>query len=421
MNSYFKLAINIPMCYKHTMRTEVTLPGIVELEKQQSVGFPEINDVYRESLSRLVLFQTNGVTHFYGSPLDLAGGQNVWMSPVEVDTGLEFTYFQLLYVNTTPDDAINNQDLPVSLLEIDEASYKLTSTDHPGYQQLLKQFEGDQKQIFIRHCNSGMAYYPRSISPSNNKAVVDDHIEKIVKAVGIHEPEVKIVLSKFSENEDMPVETKLLQAVHARKYEFEGGQIHSYGLVLEDDPWKYYEIYTPAPIEKMPNDNLLIRVDSGCDIGQIYDDGGCDCREQLHAALVDIQTIGSGAVIHIPAQDGRGFGAAIKMETEGLKRGVAVVTNKKNPKPLDTITAAKKILGAEFDIRTYEGAGRILGMIGVRSVILKTDNRLKAEGIAAGEINVTRRPTNTTGARSSDEHIKAKHQHTQIYFGSEDE
>ena len=189
--------------------------------------------------------------------------------------------------------------------------------------------------------------------------------------------------------------------------------------MLENDPWKYYEIFTPRSIEKMSGNDLLVRIDSGCDIGQIYDDRGCDCREQLHTALTDTQRLGNGAVIHIPSQDGRGFGAATKMETEGLKRGIKVATNQDNPHPVDTIEAAQMILGTEFDNRTYEGAGMLLGMIGVGSIILQTDNRLKSEGLAVGGITVRRRPTNTKGVRGASRHIEAKHRHGDIYFSKD--
>lgn len=126
---------------------------------------PAITPEYREALDQLVLFQNDGVTHFLGSELDLTGDRRVWLSPVEVDDGQHHSYFQILYVNTKPQDALNRTDLPVSLLEVDEASYKLTSTEHPGYQQLLRQLNGDRQHILVRHCNTGMAYYPRSIAP----------------------------------------------------------------------------------------------------------------------------------------------------------------------------------------------------------------------------------------------------------------
>lgn len=402
------------------MSSEVLLPGLVDFDSRHDVNMPEISDTYRESLSRLVLLQENGVTHFYGGPLDLDDDKNAWLSPIEVDDGESFSYFQLIYVNTSPQEAINDTSIPVSMLEVDEAGYKLTPPEHPGYMQLMNQFVGKRKHILVRHCNTGMAYYPRSIIPGLEEDKREQHLEKLISVAGIHEPEVSISLSKPSDHDRDPIHTRTLETVHARRYGFAGGEVHSYGLVLDNDPWKYYEVFTPRPIEKMETKDVLIRVDSGCDIGQIFDDRGCDCREQLHTALTEIQRAGSGAVIHIPSQDGRGFGAATKMETEGLKRGIEVATNKGDLKAYDTITAAHMLLGEQFDIRTYSGAGRILGMLGIDSVLLQTDNRLKAEGLAAGGISVVRKRTNTTAARGASEHIEAKHNHKDIYYGQDE-
>ncbi|MDB5182107.1 MAG: ribA [Candidatus Saccharibacteria bacterium] len=395
------------------------LPGIREFDRESPRGAPEISDIYRQSIERLVLMQRNGVTHFYGGPLHLDDEKDVWLSPVEVDDGEQYSYFQLLYVNTRPEEVLSNPDVAVSYLEIDEASFKLTAVDSLGYEQLTSQFSGDRKQVLIRHCKTGMAYYPRPVTPNEDPDLVYKHLEQLVDAIGIREPEVSVSLSKLSEKDRVPVTTDLLETVHARKYPFGGGEIHSYGLILDGDPWQYYEIFTPHEIERISGEDLLVRVDSGCDIGQIYDDKGCDCRDQLHTALLEMQEVGNGLVIHIPSQDGRGFGAATKMETEGLKRGIEVVFNKGNIEPVDTVVAARMVLGEDFDIRTYEGAGRVLASLGIKSILLKNDNRLKAEGLAAGGIRVTRKRTNTTGTDSSRQHIEAKHKHV-TYFGEDE-
>lgn len=400
------------------MSSELIIPGIAEYDRSHA---PEISDTYRESLSRLVLLQDQGVTHFLGGPLDLDDNKSAWLSPIEVDDGTTYSYFQLIYVNTTPQEALNDSKIPVSLLEIDEAGYKLTPPEHPGYMQLMNQFAGKRKHVLIRHCNTGMAYYPRTITPGLEDTKHDDHLERIIKVTGLHEPEVSISLGKPSEKDTDPIHTKALDTVHARRYQFRGGEVHSYGLVLSNDPWKYYELFTPHPIEEIDKNNVLVRIDSGCDIGQIFDDRGCDCREQLHTALTEIQETGNGVVIHIPSQDGRGYGAATKMETEGLKRGIEVATNKGDLKAYDTISAARMLLGEEFDIRTYSGAGRILEMLGIESVLLQTDNRLKAESLAAGRIKVTRKQTNTTGVRGATLHVEAKHSHRDIYYGDDED
>lgn len=400
------------------MSNGVSLPGITEYDRSHA---PEVSIAYREALSKLVLLQHDGVTHFLGGPLDLDDNKSAWLSPVEVDDGEVYSYFQLIYVNTTPQEVLNNSEIPVSMLEIDEAGYKLTPPDHPGYMQLMNQFVGKRKHVLVRHCNTGMAYYPRSITPGIEDANRDAHLEKIINVTGLDEPEVSISLGKPSEKDKGPIHSKALETVHARRYQFAGGEVHSYGVVLGNDPWKYYELFTPHPIEDINKRDVLVRIDSGCDIGQIFDDRGCDCREQLHAALSEIQEAGNGVVIHIPSQDGRGFGAATKMETEGYKRGIEVATNRGDLKAYDTITAARMLLGESFDIRTYTGAGRILGMLGVESVLLQTDNRLKAEGLAAAGIKVTRKQTNTTAARGAAHHVAAKHDHQDIYYAHDEE
>ncbi|MES2971298.1 MAG: hypothetical protein V4702_03195 [Patescibacteria group bacterium] len=398
------------------MKSELAPAVIAGFDFVQGADAPDINDTYRHNLSRLVLLQDKGVTHFYGCYLDLEPDNKVWMSPVEVDDGENYSYFQVLYVNTTPQEALDRKDLPVSGLEVNETSFKLNSSTDPEFRQLMAQFDSGEKHILVRYCNNGMAYYPRSITPRQETEVRNRHLEKLIVATGLREPELTISLVMPSQNGNSIITPQLFDTVHAKKFPFNGGEVYSYGILLEDDPWQYYEVFTPRRIEKMTGSDLLVRIDSGCDIGQIYDDHGCDCREQFHGALAEMQQLGRGVVIHIPAQDGRGYGTATKMETEGLKRGIEVATNHSNAKPVDTITAAQMVLGTEFDIRTYRGAGRLLTMLGLRSIILQTDNRLKTAGVISEGIDVRRTPTNTSGANGSMQHVEAKHLHSKIYY-----
>ncbi len=188
-----------------------------------------------------------------------------------------------------------------------------------------------------------------------------------------------------------------------------------YGVTVEGDPWGYYELFTPTDLAHLQKTGLPVRVDSGCDIGQIFNDRGCECRDQLHHALRIIVDHGNGLIVHIPSQDGRGFGAATKMETEGLKNGIIVATNGQDPHEMDTDQAARELLGDHYDIRTYDGAGRILEALGVKSVSLETDNREKVEGISGSGIEVVRRSTETTGNNGSARHVRAKHRTGRYY------
>ena len=402
--------------------SEFTLPGLTKLETARYSTaydtFPAVDENYIDALEKLTLIQHDGVTVFHGGPLDLAGDPNVWLSPVEVTADMRSSYFQILFVNTNPTEALNDTSISVSLLDIDETSYKLTSREHPSFEQFTTQFQSEQKHILIRHCSTGMAYYPQVAIPEETDDVMLRHLTKLVHVTGIREPEIGVSWKKVSLEDINPFSGENeLDVILAKKYQFNGGQINVFGIVLENDPWQYYEVFTLGSLADVKGDDILVRVDSGCDIGQVYDDKGCECRDQLHSALQHIQAVGRGAIIHIPSQDGRGFGMATKMETEGFKRGMKVATNADDVRTLDTIEAAEKLLGSNFDIRTYDGAGRILGTLGVSSVFLETDNRLKLKGLESASIRVSRLPTETTGDNGSSHHVAAKHRHQAIYFG----
>jgi len=393
------------------------LPGIVGAEEVASVNDIKLSGQYGDILEKLVLYQDEGVTHFYGAELDLGDMRRAWLSPVEVDDGANSSYFQLLYVNTTPNKVLGRSDIPVYLLNIDEISFKLAADTHPSHELLNQLLGGDRPKILVRSCQNGMAYFPRSVTPDADPSIMVQHLEKLTNVLGMNGAEVAVSLTKVSADSPMSIpHSDEISITHARQYEFEKKPVFTYGINLENDPWKYYDIFTPVPIENVDRNNVLVRLDSGCDIGQIYNDRGCDCREQLHTALVDMQDLGHGMVIHIPSQDGRGYGAATKMETEGLKRGDPMITNSGNLVAMDTIAAARHLFGDHYDIRSYDGAGRILAGLGIQSIILQTDNRLKTEGLSKGGIKVIRKPTNTIGANGSHRHVSAKHRESGIYY-----
>ncbi len=398
--------------------TEHTPSGVLYRNYLLPPDAPAVSQEYRSALENLVYFQRGGITQFYGGPLELDDDRDVWLSPVEIDDGKHASYFQLLYVNMRPEDLAGNTDVPVTLLDVDEAGHKLAQPDHRDYQQLAELFGDGQKHIVVRACTTGMAYYPQAITPEHSPELLTEHCAMLIDTIGIQQPSSVVTLTRPEEHDLRLPAFEDIRTLHARQYRFGRGVINSYGLVLDDDPWKYYELFSPKPVEEVSADELLVRVDSGCDIGQIFDDRGCDCREQLHTALAEIQELGDGVVLHIPSQDGRGFGAATKMETEGLKRGIEVATNPGDSTAYDTVTAARRLLGDTFDIRTYNGAGRILTAIGVRSVFLQTDNRLKIAGIENAGIAVKRKPTNTTASRGAAHHVAAKHAFSGIYFTS---
>jgi len=389
------------------------LPGISVSQKEGTGIVPLDGCLHCGPLDRITLTKTEHVTLFYGCELDLKN-TSAWMTTAEVSDHQGISGFQIIYLNCKPQDLNKTNDIKAKLIEFDEIYLKLVSTKNKIYKQLTSIISSKQKHILIRHCKTGMICYPNSIIPISSNQIASNHLRKLINEIGYDTAEQAIKLQ-----DDMYMEhisTKRLPVLQAKRYVIDGLYVYVYGLVLKNDPWKYYEIISPFPIENTPEEDLFIRIDSGCDIGQIYNDDGCDCREQLHSAVKNMRNHGSGIIIHIPSHDGRGFGAAIKLETEGLKRGLKVATNAKQAQPMDTISAAKALLGDDFDIRTYDGVGDILKMLKVKSVLLITDNRLKVQSLESCGIQVKRNPTNTKGANGSSCHIAAKHNYEIIYY-----
>jgi len=73
-------------------------------------------------------------------------------------------------------------------------------------------------------------------------------------------------------------------------------------------------------------EGLLVRTDSGCITGQVFHDITCDCRQQLHQAMMEVTTRGEGVIVHIPGQDGRGMGLDFKLATLHIQQRLGADT-----------------------------------------------------------------------------------------------
>ena len=380
----------------------------------------EVSDLYPAALDRLIYGQDaeKGVTQYYGGPLDLPYESEVWLSPATVvEPNGTMSYLQVYYVNTRPDQALNDSTIPVHRLTLDETSQKMALSTGEDYSLLQGQLDTDpdEKKILVRLCDSGMAAFPNPFAPFADTET--DHLERLVTTLGLGEPQSSIEIGRKRGDGLEFLGRELGDGVEigfAKTIPFQGSEIYAYGVNVANDPWGYYEVLSPVPITEIGGNSdedggVVVRVDSGCDIGQIFDDRGCDCREQMHLTLEQMTKEGAGVVLHIPSQDGRGYGAATKMETEALKSGVPAVFESP-PDGVDTVTAAHLVFGPErYDIRNYAGAALVLQALGHGAVRLNTDNRAKIQGLERGGISVTRRPTGTTGSNGSANHLAAKH------------
>lgn len=123
---------------------------------------------------------------------------------------------------------------------------------------------------------------------------------------------------------------------------------------------------------------VAVRVHSQCQTGDIFGSLRCDCREQLEHALMTFSTLDKAALIYLK-QEGRGIGLANKVRAYHLQE-----------QGLDTVEA-NKALGFQDDLRTYEIAASMLRLLGVKSIVLFTNNPKKIDGLTGNDIQVVRR------------------------------
>ncbi|MBU6214802.1 hypothetical protein KGM48_03110 [Patescibacteria group bacterium] len=189
------------------------------------------------------------------------------------------------------------------------------------------------------------------------------------------------------------------------------GPIHTpYGYFWQydfhiDDKWGKYSVLVRAQVDKeynpiFLNNELLLRIDSGCETGQLFHDNTCECREQLHEALKKINEHGEGMIIHVPSQDGRGGGLAFKLATLLLEKDLG----------LNTVEAARILANnEEIDLRTYGGVVGILKFFRAkRNILLMTNNPHKISTLKENRYKILRTSILIPPTRFTKKHLRAK-------------
>ncbi len=113
---------------------------------------------------------------------------------------------------------------------------------------------------------------------------------------------------------------------------------------------------------------VLVRVHSSCATGDIFGSQRCECGEQLHLAMQEIEKEGRGAVIYLN-QEGRGIGLMDKIKAYKLQEN-----------GLDTVDANLH-LGHKADERDYGVGASILHQLGISKMRLMTNNPVKRIGL----------------------------------------
>ena len=384
---------------------------------------PELLDIQK----KLLRGEHNGVAMFYGGPLEMRnmGISQAWVTPVAVDISQELKRAQRKQkerqpleseeTETTPHYVsfhiiqLSKQTLPnptlqgsVHLFDGPEIELKLDSMSDwaQSYRDILTS-QDPAPRVIIRRVRTGMLSFPKIHEPISESeipgTVIDDAVNRIRRALYIEglplirHPEAPAIgrYKEYAEHEHLiEFESQMIPS--------EIGNIYLTPVQVKNDPWQYYEILsfeplrnlTPKVKENSPEAleaymqemkrELVMRLDSGCDSGMLYHDQGCDCHKQLINALQAAKNE-RGFVIHIPLQDGRGYGMNTKMHTEALKHGGLMPGGGMSP-PLTTIDAGKKLFGERYDIRTYTGVGKIVStFFPHRNIRAITNNKRKIE------------------------------------------
>jgi GTP cyclohydrolase II len=139
-----------------------------------------------------------------------------------------------------------------------------------------------------------------------------------------------------------------------------------------------------------------VRMHSACLTGDLLGSLRCDCGEQLRTAVARIAALGGGVLLYLD-QEGRGIGLPNKLRAYVLQDA-----------GLDTVDADQH-LGFLADERTYDVAASLLEELGIKRILLLTNNPQKINALRDHGIEIVGRlPLVTSSNLHNERYLKAK-------------
>jgi 3,4-dihydroxy 2-butanone 4-phosphate synthase/GTP cyclohydrolase II len=141
---------------------------------------------------------------------------------------------------------------------------------------------------------------------------------------------------------------------------------------------------------------VLVRVHSECLTGDTLGSFRCDCGDQLHCALKNIEREGRGVLLYM-RQEGRGIGLANKLKAYHLQDSGK-----------DTVEA-NEALGFKADLRDYGFGAQMLIDLGIKQIRLMTNNPKKVVGLEGYGLEIVERLAIQVDPNpSNEEYLKTK-------------